>query len=425
MRLQFEPGSGRAYNAGMKNETELDLLIVGGGMVGATLACLLQPLNIRVGLVDRGEMDSSNAPFRQPEPQFDARVSAISPASRALFESIDVWSEVVVARHCPYQRMQVWDADGSGAIDFDAAELQIPELGSIVENSVLNAALWQRLQEIDNLQLIPGAEIAQLRSLDADDAVVLTTTAGDSIRASLVIAADGANSRIRELANFKTREWDYGQHAIVTTVRTERAHGHSARQRFLDTGPLALLPLAAADGDEHWVSIVWSTLPQRAQELLAMADDDFCRQLGLASEHRLGRILGCDRRFGFPLRQRHAIKYWQPRLALIGDAAHTIHPLAGQGVNLGFQDALALAEELRSGMAAGRQLTDPVLLQRYQRRRMGANLGMMGVMEGFKRLFGAEALPLRWLRNAGMQTVNRTDKVKNALARHAMGLDHA
>ena len=405
-----------------KNPQTFDVVIVGAGMVGATMACLLADLPLRVALIDRGEMQSSPITVQQA---FDARVSALTPQSSALLDSLGLWSGITAQRYCPYQAMHVWDAEGTGSITFSASDIDQPELGTIVENSAVLAALYERLPQLPNLNCFSGQSIARLEQVkdEAGASVAqLATDGGECLRANLVIAADGANSPLREMAGFHTREWDYHHHAIVTTVSTEKPHEFCARQRFLDSGPLAFLPLTSAHSAQQQCSIVWSLLPDLAQEIMALDDTDFCKRLGAAFEWRLGEITACERRFSFPLRQRHAIDYVQNNIVLIGDAAHTIHPLAGQGVNLGLLDAAALAKELRAGIASERGVADSKVLQRYQRARIGHNLGMMWVMEGFKHLFAEQALPVRWLRNVGLSTADSTTVIKNQLARRAMGL---
>jgi len=237
----------------------------------------------------------------------------------------------------------------------------------------------------------------------------------------LLVAADGALSRVREMMDFQTREWDYGHRAIVTTVQVEQPHGSTAWQRFLPSGPLALLPLPGDEG-QHLCSIVWSLQEHLVDDLLALDEAAFCAALEQASERRLGTVLGSSPRFAFPLRQRHAVDYVQPGVALVADAAHTIHPLAGQGINLGLQDVAALAEEILTGCARGANPGQLAVLRRYQRRRKGENLAMMAAMDGFKQLFEQQALPLRWLRNVGMRGVDQLPPVKQQLMRHAMGL---
>ena len=394
-----------------------DIVVVGGGMVGATMASLLAGENLRVALVDRGDLQSRPVADGQG---FDARVSALTPHSCELLRQLGVWPGVEAQRICPYQAMHVWDAEGTGSISFNASDIDQLELGTIVENSAVLAALYQRLSAIDNLNLLPGQSITRLER--ASNRALLYTENGDCLQTDLVIAADGANSPIREMAGFRTREWDYNHKALVTTVVTELDHEFCARQRFLDSGPLAFLPLSGDGSEQRHCSIVWSLLPELADEIMALDDEAFCRRLGAAFEWRLGEVRSCDRRFSFPLRQRHAVDYVQDNIVLIGDAAHSIHPLAGQGVNLGLLDAAALAQELKRGCASKRLVNDSKVLQRYQRARIGHNLGMMWVMEGFKHLFADQALPVRWLRNVGLSSADKISVVKNQFARRAMGL---
>ena len=406
-----------------KDQNQFDVLIVGAGMVGATLACLLAEAPVKVGLLDKTPLK----PDGIPEP-FDARVSALTLASRKLFNDLGLWQQIEAVRGCDYQDMHVWDADGTGSIHFSSSEIGEPALGTIVENGIVLAALHQRLQTIANLEILPPESVDSLLSLDdeAGKRISVATNTGQQLTTRLLVAADGGNSKIRELAQFKTREWEYGHQAIVTTVRTEKPHQMTAWQRFMDTGPLAFLPLQSDSitDEQHFSSIVWSTLPDQAAALMELSDAAFCKALSEAFEATLGPVESCAKRFSFPLRQRHAIDYVQPGIALIGDAAHTIHPLAGQGVNLGLLDAAALANELSRGLASGRAPGDITLLKRYQRARSGHNLSMMWLMEGFKHLFAGQALSVRWLRNLGLHSVDSMPVVKNQLARKAMGLDY-
>ncbi len=410
-----------SYNVFMGDGVEkFDLVIAGGGIVGATLACLLNGLALRVALVERRLPDQQELPFRAPELRFDARVSALNESSRQVLDDVGVWEAIREIRCCEYGEMRVWDAEGTGSVHFSAAELGLDSLGAIVENAVLLETLYARLRRQENLNLVAPFATAALE--DGAGGAMLVGECGRRLRARLLVAADGGNSVLRRLAGISSREWDYGQTALVTTVRTERSHQFTAWQRFLDTGPLAFLPLAAAeeDGFRH-SSIVWSTSPDHAEELMELPDEPFRARLAGAIENRLGAIEWSDRRFCFPLRQRHADCYVKDNIVLAGDAAHTIHPLAGQGVNLGIRDAAALAQELRAGLAAGRALDDPVVLRRYERRRKGDNLGMMWTMEGLHRLFGADAPTLRWLRNTGLKLVDQAPPLKSFLARRAIG----
>ena len=408
---------------------EFDVVIAGAGMVGASLACLLAESSLSIALVDRKRLvqgKDSDSPKLHSD-KFDPRVSAISQASQQLFRQLGVWEDMNAVRVCNYNAMQVWDAEGTGSIDFSAEQINQPELGSIVENSIIIAALHKRIAQLENVFPITPFSIESFEQVEREDGLIVKLNAddGQAIRAPLIIAADGANSKLRALANFECREWDYEQHALVTTVRTQLPHNNTALQRFMETGPLAFLPLRSAteDDTQHFCSIVWSMLPDQAERVMSLSEDEFNSELAAALESKLGAIEWSDKRFVFPLRQRHALDYVKESIVLVGDAAHTIHPLAGQGVNLGLLDAKALAEELQRGIEAGRSVADPKVLLRYQRRRKGNNLSMMWLMEGFKRLFGQQDLSIRWLRNIGMNAVDKMTPIKNQLIRKAMGLD--
>ncbi|MDO8698761.1 MAG: 2-octaprenyl-3-methyl-6-methoxy-1,4-benzoquinol hydroxylase [Pseudomonas sp.] len=394
------------------------MIIVGAGMVGSALALALQHSGLQIMLLDGGPL--SVKPFDQAG-VFEPRVSALSAASQRILERLNVWPGIAARRASPYGEMQVWDGSGTGQVHFSAASVHAEVLGHIVENRVVQDALLDALYDVD-LGILPNARLEQLRR--SGDDWLLTLTDGRELRAPLLIAADGANSAVRRLAGCATREWDYLHHAIVTSVRCAKPHQQTAWQRFTDDGPLAFLPLAGRTGDdgEQWCSIVWSVTPSEAERLMALDDAAFRYALGKAFEWRLGEVLEADPRHCIPLRQRHAKRYVEPGLALIGDAAHTIHPLAGQGVNLGFLDAAVLAEVLLHALERGENPADIRVLSRYERRRMPHNLAMMAAMEGFERLFQADPLPLRWLRNSGLNLVDGLNEAKALLVRQALGL---
>ncbi len=394
---------------------QADLIIVGAGMVGSALALALQDQGLEILLVDGSPL--SVKPF-DPQAAFEPRVSALSVASQRILERLGVWEGIAARRVCPYGEMQVWDGSGTGQIHFSAASVHAESLGHIVENRVVQDALLERLHD-SSIGLLPSARLEQLRR--SGEGWLLSLNDGRELRAPLVIAADGANSAVRRLAGCATREWDYLHHAIVTSVRCAKPHQATAWQRFTDDGPLAFLPLAGPAG-EHWCSIVWSVTPTEAERLMALDDVGFRRALGFAFEHRLGEVLQADPRLCIPLRQRHAKRYVEDGLALIGDAAHSIHPLAGQGVNLGFLDVAVLAEVLLHAMQRGERLSDVKVLSRYERRCMPHNLAMMAAMEGFERLFQADPLPVRWLRNSGLNWVDDLPEVKALFVRQALGL---
>lgn len=395
-------------------ELRADLIIVGAGMVGSALALALKDSGLDILLIDGSPL--SVKPF-DPAAAFEPRVSALSAASQRILERLGAWSGITARRSSPYGEMRVWDGAGTGQIHFSAASVHAEVLGHIVENRVVQDALMEPLHE-SGIGLLPGARLERLRR--SGDDWLLTLVDGRDLRTPLVVAADGANSAVRRLAGCATREWDYLHHAIVTSVRCAEPHQRTAWQRFTDDGPLAFLPLER-DG-EHWCSIVWSVTPLEAERLMALDDAAFCSELGRAFEWRLGEVLGADPRLCIPLRQRHAKRYVEEGLVLIGDAAHTIHPLAGQGVNLGFLDAAVLAEVLLHAAVRGERLADERVLGRYERRRMPHNLAMMAAMEGFERLFQANPLPLRWLRNSGLKWVDGMPEAKALFVRQALGL---
>lgn len=393
-----------------------DLIIVGAGMVGSTLALALQTSGLNILVVDAGPLEPR--PFSVSDP-FEPRVSALSAASQRIFERLGAWPGIVSRRVSPYGEMHVWDGSGTGQIHFSAASVHAEVLGHIVENRVVQDALVEALKTHGSVELIGGVRLEQL--CQHEGGWRLTLDDGRILQAGLVVAADGAHSTVRRLAGCETREWDYLHHAIVTSVRCAEPHQRTAWQRFTDEGPLAFLPLQHA-GDEHWCSIVWSTTAAQAQQLMALDDQPFCEALGCAFEYRLGEVLAADPRLCIPLRQRHAKRYVKPGLALIGDAAHTIHPLAGQGVNLGLLDAAVLAEVLLAALQRGMAIGDPRVLTRFERRRMPHNLTMMAAMEGFERLFQADTLALRWLRNFGLKQVEALPHAKALFVRQALGL---
>ncbi|HET8802717.1 MAG TPA: FAD-dependent monooxygenase [Marinobacter sp.] len=405
------------------NDTErFDILVVGGGMVGSALALGLSRQGWQVGLVEGSTREALLQPVEPAGSvdDFEARVSAVSVASQRLLEQLGAWPGLVAGRHCPYQSMAVWDGDGTGGIRFEAAELQAPALGTIIENRRIVQALFtalagSRVELLDGVRVTGWWRSGDRRGVELAD--------GRRPGARLVVAADGAHSRLRQWVGLPTREWDYDQQAIVCTVRTAQSHGYTAWQRFSRTGPLAFLPLLNEQGDEHFCSIVWSQDTGEARRLMALDDTGFRAELEHAIEQTLGPVEQVSRRVAFPLRQRHAKEYVAEGFALVGDAAHTIHPLAGQGANLGYGDVRVLLDELAWARQAGMNPADDLLLARYQRRRKGENLAMMAAMEGFKQLFARDEPALRWLRNAGMRWLDGLGPVKNRMAAQAMGLD--
>jgi 2-octaprenylphenol hydroxylase len=411
--------------------THYDIIVVGGGLVGASFVSLLakwqadeQPSPLRIALIDAGKEPSLPNVGQQPDKknaQFDPRVVALTHASQSLFTALGLWEKIQRQRACAYKSMHVWDHDGTANIQFSAQEIQQQQLGHIVENSILQCALVGYIADQSCVDVLRGIAVESIVVGRLEkEATVTTLLCDDGVRlsADLVIAADGGQSTIRRLANMHTREWDYHHKAIVATVRSSQSHQFTAWQNFLPSGPLAFLPLNHPS--EQYCSIVWSLESEKADEMMALNDDDFCHAVSRALQHRLGDAVSVSQRYSFPLHQRHAIHYVSDNVVLMGDAAHTIHPLAGQGVNLGLLDAQALAQEIIRGVERELPVNEPSILRRYQRQRKANNVEVMLLMEGLKRLFGNKNIAVRWLRNVGLKKVNEFTVLKNWLAKQAI-----
>ena len=370
---------------------QFDIAIVGAGIAGASLAVALSGEGLSIALIEAQPLAAANLPTDCSLHNFDSRVSALTPRSRALLEQLGAWQSIADYRCCAYHHMTVWDAQGTGEIDFDRAEVKLPELGHIVENRAIIRALLAKVEVAPDISLLHPVALRACTRLSSSR-MLLDLEGGDALEADLLVAADGALSPVRAMMAFESREWDYGHRALVATVEVARSHENTAWQRFLPTGPLALLPLPGEHG-RHYCSMVWSLQEHLVDDVLALEDESFCAELERAIEGRVGTVIGSTKRAAFPLRQRHAIDYVQPGVALVADAAHTIHPLAGQGINLGLQDVAVLAEEILSGHTCRVSPGQLELLRRYQRRRKGENLMMMTAMDSFKRLFEQQSLP--------------------------------
>lgn len=392
---------------------EYPVVIVGAGLVGASLALgLLQRLpDIRVRIIDP-QQPLSGEPCA--EGYFDPRVVALNAATQALLTDLGVWPSL--SRLCAYQRMQVWDGEGSGQIDFTAQESGDQQLGWIVENDHVLSQLHHRLLQHPRLSWQRDTVVGLERGQEHWQ---ITTASGAVLQTPLVLAADGARSPLRELAGIRVRQWSYGQTAIVCRVVSARPHEYTAYQRFSHQGPLAFLPLFPAHGRD--CSIVWSLQNEMAQQMLALPDAEFKQALQLEFEGKLGCVEHCDSRMALPLHQCHATTYGREGLILVGDAAHAIHPLAGQGVNLGFADVACLLGELHRAHQRGVPLAHSSLLDRYQRLRMPHNLTAMAAMETFKRLFGNANPYVGLVRNLGLGLAGLLPGLKQQFMRLASG----
>ena len=383
--------------------TACDIAVVGGGPVGLAAAVGLNRAGFSVVLIERGAAPPARDPARH-----DARVYAIAPASARLLDTLGAWPQIVSTRVSPYTAMRVWDRDPARALSFEAAA----PLGWIVEHGLIVDALWAQRAGIDCWL---DADIESLQPPDAQtERRRITLADGRGVDARLVVAADGADSQIRERAGIETVSWRYGQRAIVCEITTERPHESRAHQRFLGTGPLALLPLS--DGR---CSIVWSAEDPLAAELLGLDDAMFRQRLTQASQRVLGEILAAGPRISVPLRLLHARDYARDGLVLIGDAAHAIHPLAGQGLNLGLADVAQLIATVVEARDAGRDWRALRTLARHARARKAANLEMLALTDGLSRAFGLRLPGLKTALGLGLEAVDRLGPLKTLLMRQA------
>lgn len=377
--------------------------IVGGGMVGLALACSLAERGRRVVVLERSEQ-----PKQIPAP-WSLRVSALNRAAENWLSDMSVWQTMPASRLGVYQAMQVWDRDQGGRIAFSAAEADQTHLGTIIENAVVEGALWQRAQEL-GVELKTGAVIESFEQHEQDVAVELE--GGDTVLTQLLIAADGGRSQLRALAALPLSFKDYEQMGVVATLRSEEPHQGIARQAFLPGGPLALLPMA----DPHLISVVWSVPTLEAKTLLAQSETEFEQAITAHSDSCLGYLTLASKRQAFPLRAQYAEQWVKDRLVLVGDAAHTIHPLAGQGVNLGLDDAFLLANQLNElGTLQGQWDAGQLAraLKHYERARKTAAWRHLAAMEGFHQLFRVQNPVVRWLRATGLNLTNKSGPLKN------------
>ncbi|WP_273024998.1 FAD-dependent oxidoreductase [Rheinheimera sp.] len=384
---------------------QFDISIVGGGMVGAAIAVALSQAGMRVALIEKQPpvaFDAASAP--------DLRVSSINLASEAWLTSLGAWQQLEKMRVCPYQRLQAFEQPGS-IVTFNAADIKRSHLGHIVENNLLQLALWQQFNA--NVTTFCPSSVSALQQFA--DNTEITLDSGEALNAKLVIAADGANSKLRQLAGIGTNGWQYRQACLVALVNTPYPQQDVTWQQFTPTGPRAFLPLPDQQG-----SVVWYDDLVKVKQLAALNSTQLTQQLRKAFAAQLGEVEVVSSSW-FPLARMDANRYYAGRVVLAGDAAHTINPLAGQGVNLGFADAKLLTELIIDAQRHNSDIGSEQLLQRYQRKRKPANLLMMSAMDGFYQVFGNDIAPLRTLRQLALNVAARSSLLKTLVARYAVG----
>lgn len=391
----------------MKNQAG-EVAVIGGGMVGGALALGLAQHGFTVTVIERAA-----PPAFDPSSPPDVRISAISAASVSLLRGLGVWDAVLGMRAHPYRRLETWEWQNAH-VAFDASELKLPHLGYMVENNVLQRALWQALEAHPQVTLRVPASVKSMRY--DGDRQVLTLDDGDTLTVKLVVGADGANSQVRQMAGIGIHAWHYQQACMLISAECENAPGDSTWQQFTPSGPRAFLPLF-----DNRASLVWYDTPARIRQLQALSMPQLEREIAQHFPARLGKVTVVAAG-AFPLTRRHALKYALPGLALVGDAAHTIHPLAGQGVNLGYRDVDALLDVLTSARSHGEAWASHQVLKRYQMRRMADNFIMQSGMDLFYAGFSNDLGPLRVLRNVGLMAAQRAGVLKRQALKYALGL---
>ncbi len=389
-------------------KSSYDIVIVGGGMVGMTLACALAKqtaLSIAVLEVKSSAPSWTSASYYP-------RVSAIALSSQRIFDSLQIWQAMQQRRVSPFTQMQVWDDEAR--IHFDSAEIAETVLGYIIENNVIETTLYEKIKQYPFIHLLSSA---RLTNMQVHENEVRLEVNNEWITTQLAIAADGAQSSLRMHAGIEVNEHDYDQAAVVATVRTELPHQQTARQVFLETGPLAFLPLS----DPHYSSIVWSLPTVKAKESLDLDVGEFSQRLANAFSLTLGSQLQVEQRYLFSLRRQQAKNYIKPRIALVGDAAHTIHPLAGQGVNMGLLDAASLVDVLVAAIQQHRDFASLDTLRRYERWRKADNMAMFAGVDAIKTLFAADKKMMQAMRRKGLALTNEFRGIKNRLVDYACG----
>lgn len=390
---------------------KFDVIILGGGLVGLTVALLCAKQGFSVALVEKNSLTCNWS-----DDGFDARCSAISRRSQQILQTLGAWDHIISMRASPYRQMIIWDSEGFGEINFDAAEVAESDLGHIIENRVMIKVLWAMVaQETSIACFIAKTPVAIAIALNE---AVLTLEDQTKLSAKLVIGADGAQSWLRQVLRIETERRDYHQHALVATVATELPHLETAWQRFLPEGPLAFLPLPHSNIS----SIVWTATLEKIKRLLQLKETLFCKELAHDFDNRLGKILWVKDRKSFALKMLHTKQYIHHRAALVGDAAHVIHPLAGQGVNLGLYDAKKLVEILSTAKQAEEDIGHYLILRKYERARKGHITATMMAMDFFNKTFSLQSTFMLGLRSFGLNVVNKTKPLKRKIILEAMGL---
>ncbi len=386
-----------------------EITIVGAGIVGASLALAIAPSGLNICLIDAG----AEKPATPKDSDYRPRVSAINLATMQFFKHLEVWKSIHDTRVSAYSQMQVWDANSTARIEFISDETQFDQLGYIIENDLMVECLLENLASYENVHIFANTTIGGIEQTDQNQIVIINS---QRIETKLLVGADGQDSATRKLLNIPVETGHFNQKAIVARIQTELPHQQTAYQCFHSSGPLAYLPLA--DGS---CSIVWSCDDAYAKQLLDLDQQEMESRIAQGLEHKLGEVTLLSKPVGFALKQVHAQRYITDRAALVGDAAHRTHPLAGLGANIGVLDTAALAQVLLEKHSAGRDIGLLRNLRPYERWRRGQNTAVLGAMQGFKSVFGSDHPTLSAIREIAMNSVDNSNSLKSLLNNYAMG----
>jgi len=397
-------------------ENDYDIIIIGGGLVGASLACALGEQDLRIAVVEAVPLSSVS------QPSYNDRTVALGYGSRQIFEGIGIWSAIAELGATAIKKIHVSDKGHVGKTRLDCASEGLDALGYVVETRLLGRALGERLSELSNVTLICPATLLSLEfdsqnaqvEIDVDGVVQILST-------QLVVGADGVQSSVREQLGIKTFDMKYNQTAVIANISVERSHQNVAYERFTATGPLALLPMSDVEG-EHRCSVVWTIKNKDKEAALELDDAAFLAELQQRFGGQLGKFTNVGKRVAFPLALRQAREHVRERLALIGNAAHTVHPIAGQGFNLGLRDVAALAQVVVEATQAGEDIGELLVLKRYAKWRRRDHIRVLGFTDSMVRLFSNNIAPVALVRNVSLIVTDLFPPLKKLITRQAMGL---
>lgn len=406
------------------NNTDFDLIIIGGGLVGASLACALENASLRIAIIEAFPFKSDNSEY---QPAFDARSVALSYTSKQVFAGMGLWSSINKLGVAAIKKIHISDRGHAGITRLNADDENVDALGYVVETRVIGKALFDRLHKQENLTLIAPAKLKNFEiNADIASATIEITNENGLVESKvlttkLLVAADGDDSFVRRISGVRIKQRNYEQSAVIANIATDKPHHNQAFERFTDSGPLALLPMAATENEKNRYSLVWTINSSEQEEMMSWSDETFLENLKARFGERAGQFTNVSARYVYPLSLMRAKEHVRERLAIIGNAAHTLHPVAGQGFNLGLRDVAALSQVIIDASREEKDIGDLAVLQAYADWRKRDHIQTALATDSIVRIFSNNFLPLAALRNLGLLVVDLVPPLKKVFARHAMG----